>query len=523
MTDPERLVHAYLDDDIGPQGFAELCGWLESDERHVRDFVFAQAMHADMSDWVNMNSASTVAWPSGFDDERSADTFIELLTALDDHDGRSGPAKIIGSRATRGRDGQAITKHDVGAVAGYLFREALRARLTWVGVAAAVVLITVVIFVPFGGGGQGNGLVVQPETHKQPAQAVATLTDTVGASWDGAAPLVGGAFFSGQPVTLTHGYAKLRFENEAEVILEGPCVFQPLSGSRIRLDSGRLYGVCQTERSRGFTVRAGDAQIVDLGTRFGVVVDSTNRAHPVAEVHVYEGSVAVGPASVGVSGDPPTRLSANEAGRVDIRTGTIEPIAFDSRAGHVSWHRLAWKPVVIDGQVRFESDAPVSLRKGDYEHAAAVRLLLEKHDVILRSALPVDFVGPGAITSEQLSEAQADGRPALPAGSPVTSYLIHGDSVGDDTLEARGSVTFPGRIVGVIAVHDGLVASDKLLGLDGVRYYNADDTYPRGIADPLDDDTIRISDDRRTLEFEYLFGSAIDQVRVLVAADAEED
>ena len=413
------------------------------------------------------------------------------------------------------------TLGEVLSLAKYLAWRGITSKQFVAGAVAAVVLLGVTLFIVLSGSHETPHPEVAGDTPVRPAiqeaKIVATLTDARNAQWQADSetlpPGVGDELRAGQRLHLIEGFAEIELLEGTRAVLEAPVSFELAGANAIELRDGRMVAHVPPS-GYGFTVDTPAARIIDYGTEFGVNADGDRGTR----VQVYEGEVGV--AARGANGfvGQSARLTRHNA--VEVSGARIEPVAFNDTAFE---RQLAWKPVVVNGQVRFETDTPASLRQGAYEHNAAVRLILEKRGVTLRPALPVDYVGPGMRTSKQLSEAQADARPTLPAGSRVTSYLIHGDSVGDATLLAQGSVTFPGRIVGVIAAHDGLVASDGLLGLDGVRYYNADDTYPRGIADPLDDDTIRVSNDRRTLEFEFLFGNAIDQIRVLVAADAGEE
>lgn len=121
---------------------------------------------------------------------------------------------------------------------------------------------------------------------------VATLVEEVDTKWDAGLHRItrGGPIFN-EPIRLLEGYAKLRFLDEAEVILEAPCSFEPVSASEIRITKGRLVGKCPTESSKGFIVRTPNARIIDRGTEFGVVMD----ADGALETHVLNGEVALTP------------------------------------------------------------------------------------------------------------------------------------------------------------------------------------------------------------------------------------
>lgn len=140
--------------------------------------------------------------------------------------------------------------------------------------------------------------------HTPPDKApVATLVTAVDAQWAGPVdPAVRG--FTPGPWKLVSGVAELRTSAGATVTLQGPSEFTWRSAGLVDLQSGMLQATVPPQAS-GFTVRTSAARIVDIGTRFGVRVDST---HP-TEVHVFEGHVQANPSD----GSPRSDLQAGEA------------------------------------------------------------------------------------------------------------------------------------------------------------------------------------------------------------------
>ncbi|MBI9016711.1 MAG: LamG domain-containing protein [Phycisphaerae bacterium] len=89
---------------------------------------------------------------------------------------------------------------------------------------------------------------------------------------------------------LESGLAKIRFENGAEVFLQGPVSVELLSGQGMELFAGKMTAhVC--EEAVGFSVYANDSKIVDLGTEFGITLNSQGQA----DVHIFDGKVALLP------------------------------------------------------------------------------------------------------------------------------------------------------------------------------------------------------------------------------------
>jgi hypothetical protein len=101
---------------------------------------------------------------------------------------------------------------------------------------------------------------------------VATLVDAMelSASW-GFPVQTGQRLHLGQgPQRLKHGLAHIRFDRGVDAVLEGPCRFEILSDTALRLSQGRVY-VRVEESGRGFEIHTNQADLRDLGTEFGVL------------------------------------------------------------------------------------------------------------------------------------------------------------------------------------------------------------------------------------------------------------
>lgn len=143
---------------------------------------------------------------------------------------------------------------------------------------------------------------------------VAVLVEQVDAKWlvTGSAPVPGSALLN-QPIHLVSGLAKVRFNNEAQVILNAPCSIEPLSASRIKVSQGALMVRCDTDASHGFTVLVPAAQIVDLGTGFTVDVPASG----LSAITVTEGLIEVAPVSTEGRLGQPMRVSTGRTAMVD--------------------------------------------------------------------------------------------------------------------------------------------------------------------------------------------------------------
>ncbi len=154
---------------------------------------------------------------------------------------------------------------------------------------------------------------------------VATLTDSVGAVWGSSESRPIGARFknNADPVYLASGWATVRFDYGAEVVVEGPAEFTFVSAEKITLHSGRLFARVPS-RAVGFTVDLPGGSIIDLGTEFGVVARSDG-----GDVKLFSGSATL------LTGAQGTRRSSRllvpgTANRISGDTGQVHRIELSS-------------------------------------------------------------------------------------------------------------------------------------------------------------------------------------------------
>ena len=108
---------------------------------------------------------------------------------------------------------------------------------------------------------------------------------------------------------LTGGPSQLVFENKVEFLIEAPARFRIDSAQRLALFEGRLSAVVPPE-GFGITVVTPNAEVVDLGTEFGVEV----LAAEYSEIHVFKGEVEVKPRERSIEA---IRLLTDQATRMD--------------------------------------------------------------------------------------------------------------------------------------------------------------------------------------------------------------
>lgn len=137
------------------------------------------------------------------------------------------------------------------------------------------------------------------------ARPVATLTDMCGARWLAATPQAGARLGTDDAaMVLLAGYARLQFDHGAEVTIEGPAEFKVAAEDRLDVIKGKVYAIVPQE-AIGFSVYTKNTKIVDLGTEFGVDVDSWGETC----LHVIRGSTQL------IAGEKSGKKISLEVGR----------------------------------------------------------------------------------------------------------------------------------------------------------------------------------------------------------------
>lgn len=144
--------------------------------------------------------------------------------------------------------------------------------------------------------------------HPRAAEPVATVTDTCRAAWLQSGPETGSRLGTEHsPLVLLSGYAQLRFDSGTEVTIEGPAEFQVIAEDRLDMRRGKIYAIVPQE-AIGFSIYTKNSRIIDLGTEFGVDVDSAGGT----SLHVTNGS---------------TRLIAGEKSGKKVSVEVVKGIA----------------------------------------------------------------------------------------------------------------------------------------------------------------------------------------------------
>ncbi|TWT67446.1 FecR domain-containing protein [Allorhodopirellula solitaria] len=123
------------------------------------------------------------------------------------------------------------------------------------------------------------------------------------------APEVGTVLEMNRQFILTEGMIELAFPKGATALVDAPAIFSVVSSERLFLEAGQC-SVHAPEGAQGFEVETPLANVIDLGTRFGVGVDSSGETN----VQVIEGAAEVIEKSPdGEAISAPELLTANDS------------------------------------------------------------------------------------------------------------------------------------------------------------------------------------------------------------------
>ncbi len=159
------------------------------------------------------------------------------------------------------------------------------------------------------------------ETTRSTALSVATLTRQFAARWAkaGRSPRVGDALPLGV-IDLAEGVAEIEFSGGAVMVMEAPARVELLGPLRVVLSFGQVVARVP-EHAIGFVIETRQAEIVDLGTEFGVAVGPANDTL----VQVFEGKVVAKPKGGTPSETAPEPLVAGQALRIADSRDQLQP------------------------------------------------------------------------------------------------------------------------------------------------------------------------------------------------------
>ncbi len=115
-------------------------------------------------------------------------------------------------------------------------------------------------------------------------RTLGVLVDSANARWE--VPVDQTGKLRAGPMTLEEGYARIKLNKGAEVILQAPSTFNLRNANRMFLESGWITAKVPPSAT-GFTVKTPDSSIVDFGTEFGLLAGTAGNT----EVHVFDGRI----------------------------------------------------------------------------------------------------------------------------------------------------------------------------------------------------------------------------------------
>ncbi|MGD9634378.1 MAG: FecR domain-containing protein [Pirellulales bacterium] len=128
----------------------------------------------------------------------------------------------------------------------------------------------------------------------------------------------------GQRVRLKQGLLQLTFGTGAKVVVEGPADFVATTSTEAILTEGKIAAAVP-RFARGYTILTPTAEIVDLGTEFGVNVDGQGTS----EVHVFDGDVVARPRENGLARGELLHAQRDEALQFNATDQSGQRISFD--------------------------------------------------------------------------------------------------------------------------------------------------------------------------------------------------
>ena len=267
------LTSQLCDGDISAQELDELAAMLAGNKQSIGEYLDHTSLHLAVSERLRESH-----WDSDRVGERIASTEISVPQA--------GPRRLAGKRMIR------------------------RLSLLLLAASLLVAAVGVVWYGPLG----------TPDT--------ARITEAIDCDWGEQhwGTPKSAALVAGQEIKLDSGLMVLNFGDGAEVTLEAPVHFTVVAKDRGRLDFGKLTAYVP-EKAHGFTVALPQANVVDLGTRFGAIVSEDGAS----ETHVFQGKVLV-ESTYGGQKDHEWTLAAGSALRFGSNGSEVKQFAARPRS-----------------------------------------------------------------------------------------------------------------------------------------------------------------------------------------------
>lgn len=362
------------------------------------------------------------------------------------------------------------------------WRSMIRSRWSQIAVALAACLLIAV--------GVGNWLSKDDQQQlaidgpEAPAESsFASVVQITDADWSEGDVIQIGDRLSVQTIALRSGFLRLAFDDGVEVTLQGPAEYQLIGKGKTKLTSGLLTATVP-RGAEGFTVNTPTAEVVDLGTAFGIDLQE----HGVSQVTVFEGEVEV------ALPDSTDKRLLTEGESVRVATGeSIETADFDAEPFTKIWPISSGIERSTEA-FRFVPPWPPQQRfvRSDQD----IFIAPEGRAATLSSPLRVNISESGTyIRRGEMSVSE------LHARQRVRSFTLffHPEKAGphQPAKNITGSITFDSPVLGLIVLHEELQASARRFSRTGPR--NINDGQQLELTGDDDGDVVTLSEDRRTI------------------------
>ena len=519
MSDPVHLIDRYLDGTLTVEEREQLEQDLTTSPAYADAFAHAMMVDSLLAQRFERDAiTSTMQLGDG--------SFVgegDLSLLLDDYDHAEAALVTIDDLAADELPLEFNDKTDnvswsEGASAmGYGVRLMIRSepRLFAGALVAAVVLLSLWLINPFAGNDSPVILDIPDVVQSNDRSAVAKLTAEHNAAWD---QHPGKGLYPGDRFTLTQGFAEITTGRGAIVILEAPTTIELIDDDNaIRLHTGKLAGVCETDSSKGLVVQTPHIDVTDLGTRFGVQLDQQGDLN----MAVFDGEVIVAPRTDeqdqhqdgGVLLKAGQTIAANKDGELEAAFHQLKPD-----------HRFlpSWRDIIgqvrVTGQARFFVEPPADI---------SVNALIDPDHMIIFQEKTAVIEEPIGVRIELSGVAGNPQHTQIPAGTTVISYMVHFSPAkfsqgqhghgGDTPSTAVATIEFPGRVLGLIGGGKPMSATDELLGLDSVVYVDPANKVYNNVVDSWPTDSFEITgENQNILEIKLTAAVHSDQARVLI-------
>lgn len=345
--DPLIWMDDLLRNDLSPDDAKSLSAWLDEDRAHrdsFREYVLMNhvlVLHyksledrsVSPEDEIPVSDEEVIRW------EHSVKAVRDVV--VPDEEGETGKESRPGLWARwflNGSDLSAATVPDVKSNVGFVIRLIL--------FAGAVIALCF----------HEN---VRNRTDDQ-FEPLATIQETINAKWKpGAEHFARGQRIGSTRLDLESGWVKLRYNNGAELLLEGPGSYQVNGGMNLFSSQGRISSNIPVT-ARGFEVVTPFARFVDLGTEFFVAVDDKQ-----ADLEVVSGTVILArskeyPGKIMTGGRESSVNSLQQLVEKPIQKSRyINTEVFSER---LAQHLVTWRKQEEERHIKLDNDPNLMVR-----------------------------------------------------------------------------------------------------------------------------------------------------------------